>query len=161
MDHIPTISLVGFSHRISSLPVPVKSPTPAIFTDVEPWPINCQVGVLLFICHSPTRLLVGLSHSMSSVLSPSKSPTPAMFMVVEPCPICCQVGTLLLISQSPTNPLVGFSHRTSDVPLPVKSSGVGGTRKPLPVTSNTVPSPFAPPSSVVPNRSPAESAYSA
>src|SRR5450631_3379786 len=102
MPHMPTRLLVGFSHKMSDLPSPLKSPMPAMFIVVDPWPTSCQVGTLLFICHAPTRLLVGFCHRISEVPSPLKSPMPATLMVDEPLPTTCHVATLFSTVHRPT-----------------------------------------------------------
>src|SRR5450631_4779370 len=70
----PTKPLLGFSHRMSDVRLPVKSPKPSMFTVDEPCPTTCQVGVPLFISQSPTVSLLGLNHNTSEMASPLKSP---------------------------------------------------------------------------------------
>src|SRR5438552_5800972 len=77
ISHMATLPLVGFRHRMSDLPSPLKSPTPStIQGDMLPKPTLLTTAPP-FISHRATLPLVGFRHRMSDLPSPLKSPTAA------------------------------------------------------------------------------------
>src|SRR5579862_6805735 len=116
-----SVSRLDLRHRMSALPSPLKSPTPAICQSLVTTPSEAVlVTVSSFISHMSTSPEV-LRHRMSALRLPLNSPIPAI----------CQ-SRLTVPSEPPETKLVSFishkstspevlRHRMSALPSPLKS----------------------------------------
>src|ERR1700691_5961920 len=105
-------------HRMSLLPVPLKSPVSATLHTVDRLPTPDVLGfriVVPFISQIATLPLL-LRHKMSALPSPLKSPTPTtvQFSGTLPRPVVLGLMRVVpFISQSATSPVEVLRHRMS------------------------------------------------
>src|SRR6266567_2240108 len=125
INHMVTVPVDAWRHRMSALPSPLKSPTPAIDQSVPVPMVLAETTLVPFINHIMTVPVDAWRHRMSALPSPLKSPTPAMDQSVPAPMVLAEITLVPFINHIVTAPLDAWRHRMSDLPSALKSARGG------------------------------------
>src|SRR5690349_8802918 len=118
--------VVPLRHRMSDLPSPSRSPTPAMLqlrSDTVANTAPFESTVAPFMCQIALSPVALLCHRMSDLPSPSKSPTPAMLQLRSVAVFVAGLPDTAapFMSQIVFCPVAPLCHRMSALPSPSKS----------------------------------------